>query len=47
VVCVDAQNRIAAPARCSPASSFSVAKNRSAIMPTKNGDTIAATAVVP
>ncbi len=33
--------------RCSTASSRSVAKNRSAIMPTKNGEIIAASAVVP
>src|SRR5262249_18856119 len=32
---------------CSVARIRSVAKNRSAIMPTKNGETIAATAVVP
>ena len=31
---------------CSVARIFSVAKNRSATMPTKNGDTIAASAVV-
>ena len=32
---------------CSTASSFSVAKNRSATIPTKNGDTSAAMAVAP
>ena len=37
----------AAPIRCSTASSRSVAKYRSAIMPTKNGEIIADTAVVP
>ena len=33
--------------RCRPARIRSVAKNRSATMPTKNGETIAANAVVP
>ena len=32
---------------CSSARSFSVDKNRSATMPTKNGETIAAIAVAP
>ena len=36
-----------APMRCSAASSFSLAKNRSATMPMKNGDTMAAMAVAP
>jgi hypothetical protein len=35
----------APPARCSAASSFSLGKKRSATMPMKNGDTIAAMAV--
>ena len=37
----------AAPTRCRSASSFSEAKKRSATMPMKNGDTIAAMAVAP
>ena len=37
---------IAPPTKCSTASSFSVAKKRSANTPMKNGDTMAAMAVV-
>jgi hypothetical protein len=36
-----------APAKCRSASSFSVSKNRSATMPTKKGETMAAIAVAP
>ncbi len=35
------------PVMCSSASSFSLEKNRSATMPMKNGDAIAAIAVAP
>ena len=45
--CVDAKNSSTAPATCSAHSSRSVAKKRSATMPTKNGEMIAASAVVP
>ena len=44
VVCVVARYNRAAPARCSPASIRSVATNRSAIMPTMNGEIMAAIA---
>ena len=36
-----------APRKCSAASIFSVAKKRSAIIPTKNGEIMLASAVVP
>ena len=38
---------MAPPRRCSTASSFSVAKKRSAMTPRKNGETSAAIAVAP
>ncbi len=44
---VDAQYSTIAPARWSPARSRSVEKNRSAIIPMKNGEIIAAIAVLP
>ncbi len=47
VVSVDTYQSRAAPARWSSAMIFSVAKKRSAIIPTKKGETMAATAVVP
>src|SRR5207245_574638 len=46
VVSVEAYHMIAPPTRCRTASSFSVAKKRSAKTPMKNGDTMAAMAVV-
>jgi hypothetical protein len=42
-----AHHSSAAPARCSAARIRSVEKKRSATMPTKNGDTIAAIAIEP
>jgi hypothetical protein len=36
----------APPTRCKTANTFSAEKNRSAIIPTKKGETIAASAVV-
>ena len=39
--------RMTAPIRCSTASTFSVAKKRSAISPMKNGVIMLASAVVP
>src|SRR5215207_7190300 len=44
VVCFDVQKSSAAPTLDSTASKRCVAKNRSAIMPTKNGDMMAAIA---
>src|SRR3989442_3577522 len=46
VVSVDTYQRITPPTRWSMASNLSVAKKRSAKTPIKNGDTIAAMAVV-
>src|SRR2546427_6732145 len=46
VVSVDTYQRITPPTRWSMASNLSVAKKRSAKTPMKNGDTIAAMAVV-
>src|SRR5262249_24097497 len=45
--CAAAANNAMPPIRCSTARILSVAKNRSATMPTKNGEIMAATAVVP
>ncbi len=41
------QYKSTAPTRCKAASTFSVEKNRSAIIPMKNGEIMLASAVVP
>src|SRR5690242_2093513 len=47
VTTLESQYKIAPPTMCSTNSSRSVEKNRSAIMPTKNGAIMAAIAAVP